>query len=69
NCGWEDIEVRCRQSHDTIFVKEIEVTPVQADCECETDNSFQINGLSGGRTYTLVIEFCYPSPIYKTVML
>ena len=58
NCGWQDIEVRCRQSHDTIFVKEIEVTPVQADCECETDNSFSINNVKGQRT--MVFESCHP---------
>ena len=64
NCGWEDIEVRCRQSHDTIFVKEIEVTPVQADCECETDNSFSINNVKGQRT--MVFESCYPVVICQT---
>ena len=58
NCGWQDIEVRCRQSHDTIFVKEIEVTPVQADCECETNNSFSINNVKGQRT--MVFESCHP---------
>ena len=69
NCGWQDIDVQCRLSNDSVYVREYEITPVQANCSCETNNSFQINGLSGGRTYTLVIEFCYPSPIYKTVML
>ena len=69
NCGWQDIDVQCRLSNDSVYVREYEITPVQADCECETDNSFQIDGLPGGRTYTLVIEFCYPAPIYKTVML
>ena len=58
NCGWQDIEVQCRQSHDTIFVEEIEVTPVQADCECETDNSFSINNVKGQRT--MVFESCHP---------
>ena len=58
NCGWQDVEVRCRQSHDTIFVEEIEVTPVQADCECETDNSFSINNVKGQRT--MVFESCHP---------
>ena len=69
NCGWQDIDVQCRLSNDSVYVREYEITPVQANCSCETNNSFQINGLSGGRTYTLVIEFCYPSPIYKTVLL
>ena len=69
NCGWQDIDVQCRLSNDSVYVREYEITPVQANCSCETNNSFQINGLPGGRTYTLVIEFCYPSPIYKTVML
>jgi len=58
NCGWQDIEVQCRQSHDTIFVKEIEVTPVQADCMCETNNSFSINNVKGQRT--MVFESCHP---------
>ena len=58
NCGWQDIEVRCHQSHDTIFVEEIEVTPVQADCMCETNNSFSINNVKGLRT--MVFESCHP---------
>ncbi len=68
NCGWQDIDVQCRTSNDSVYVREIEISPAQANCICETNNSFQINNLPGGRTFTFVFESCYPT-IYKTVSI
>lgn len=67
NCGWRDIDVRCRLSNDSVYIEELEVTPLQANCFCETDNSFQINGLAPG-TYTLVFKQSRPT-IYQSVTL
>ncbi len=67
NCGWQDIDVRCRLSNDSVYIEELEVIPLQANCICETDNSFQINGLAPG-TYTLVFRQSYPT-IYQRVTL
>ena len=58
NCGWQDIDVQIRQSNDTIWVTENEVTPVQANCYCDTDNSFRINNVKGRKT--LILRCCDP---------
>ena len=59
NCAWQDIIVQCRLSNDSIFVNELEQCPVQADCFCETNNSFEIKNIKSGRK-TLVLESCVP---------
>ncbi len=55
NCGFDRIKASAMLLSDTIVINEWEVCSAPADCVCEINDSFRINGVKPGR-YTLVFR-------------
>lgn len=64
NCAFDTVNVALTMNDDTIRILEYG-TPDEANCICETNNSFQIDNVPHG-TYTIIVENFYPAPYQHT---
>lgn len=64
NCGFEKVNVDIDVDSDTIRILESGY-PVNADCMCDIDNSFEIKNVPSG-LYTVIIENWDSNPYCQT---
>ncbi len=65
NCAFERINVSFVAQNNIITIYERDLCTTYADCECEINNSFEINNIKQG-TYTFVFDNWYNGPYSQT---